>query len=91
MQKCKGVIYPRILEEVVNYAELQQVWDCSYVTAYRILHGLGATNHIRKKQLADYLGVPVDELWVKNPNVDPQKATPSTDNSETISESDKGV
>lgn len=65
MQKSKCIIYPRIVEEVVDYAELQSVWNCGYLTCYRILSGQSAPNHIRKKALSDYLGIPVDELWVK--------------------------
>lgn len=70
MQKRSGVVYPRIAEEVVDYLELQDVWNCSYYTAYRVMHGHELPNHIRKKQLSDYLGIPVEELWVKNPNYD---------------------
>lgn len=84
MQKRKGFIYPRIAEEVVDYQELQDLWGCSYLTAYRIMYGHAHPNHKRKKALSDYLGIPIDELWVKNPNVDPQKPTPPTDNSEIV-------
>lgn len=84
MQKRSGIVYPRIAEEIVDYAELQEVWLCSYHTAYHIMHGHENPNHKRKKALSDYLGIPVDELWAKNPNVDPQKSTPSADNSEII-------
>jgi predicted DNA-binding transcriptional regulator AlpA len=84
MQNRKGIVYPRIAEEIVDYAELQEVLGVSYLTAYRIMHGHAFPNHKRKKTLSDYLGIPVDELWVKNPNVDPQKPTPSTNNSEII-------
>ena len=65
MQKRKGIVYPRIEEEIINYAELQEVWDCGYLKAYRILHGLTAPNHKIKEQLSEYLGIPIAELWVK--------------------------
>lgn len=68
MYKCKGIVYPRIAEEVVDYAELQRVWDCSYCTAYRIMYGYSYPNHIRKRALSEYLGIPIDELWAR---VDP--------------------
>lgn len=66
MQQRKGIIYPRIVEEVVDYQELQDLWNCSYVTCFRILRGLSAPNHKRKKALSEYLGIPIDELWVKS-------------------------
>lgn len=69
MQKRKGVIYPRILEEVVDYKELQTVWHCSYQKAYHILHGHHIPNHKQKEQLAEYLGIPAEELWVKSDSV----------------------
>lgn len=65
MVRSKGIVYPRIVEEVVDYHELMKVWNCSYITAHRVLHGIAAPNHIRKQQLSDYLGIPVDELWVR--------------------------
>lgn len=66
MQNRKGIIYPRIVEEVVDYQELQDLWNCSYVTCFRVLRGLSAPNHKRKKALSEYLGIPIDELWVKS-------------------------
>lgn len=89
MQKRRGFIYPRIAEEVVDYQELQDLWGCSYLTAYRILYGHAHPNHKRKKALSDYLGIPIDVLWAK---VEPRANEATTPkNSETISESDKGV
>lgn len=67
MHQGNKIIYPRIAEEVVNYQELQDVWNCSLCTAYRILHGKCYPNHKRKKQLSEYLGIPVDELWIISP------------------------
>ena len=91
MQKSKAIIYPRIIEEVVDYAELQRVWKCGYLTCYRILSGQAAPNHIRKKALADYLGVPVNELWVRkgdqNGNPTQEEASMTSEDSEIISES----
>lgn len=91
MIRNKGIIFPRIVEEVVDYPELQKVWNCSYITAHRILKGITAPNHIRKKALADYLGIPVDELWVRkgDQNGNPtQEETPMTsEDSEIITES----
>lgn len=91
MQNRKGIIYPRIVEEVVDYAELQEVWHCSYLTAYRIMHGQILPNHKRKDQLAEYLGIPTAELWVKSETVVVGKyrgvsVSPSEENSEIISE-----
>ena len=90
MQKRKGIVYPRIEEEIINYAELQEVWDCGYLKAYRILHGLTAPNHKIKEQLSEYLGIPVAELWVKADDAPEDKAVAQTDtpteNSEIISE-----
>lgn len=80
MQRRKGLIYPRIVEEIVDPAELQKVWNCGYLTVNRIMYGRKKPNHVQKEQLSEYLGIPVAELWVR---VDP-------DNSEIISESDKG-
>lgn len=65
MQRRKGLVYPRIVEEVVNPAELQKVWNCGYLTVNRIMHGRKAPNHQQKEQLAEYLGISVEELWVK--------------------------
>ena len=65
MKRFTGIIFPRIEAEVVDYAELQAVWGCGYQTAYRILHGKYPANHVRKEKLAEYLGIPVAELWVK--------------------------
>lgn len=67
MQNRKGIIYPRIAEEIVDYAELQEVLGISYLSAYRIMHGHAYPNHKRKEKLSEYLGIPVNELWVKNP------------------------
>lgn len=92
MQNRKGIVYPRIAEEVVDYDELLPLWECSYMTAYRILYGLQHPNHKRKKALSDYLGIPVEELFKKvDPNAAPEvKAVAQTDtpteNSEIISE-----
>lgn len=80
MQRRRGLIYPRIVEEIVDPAELQKVWNCGYLTVNRIMYGRKAPNHKQKEQLSEYLGIPVAELWVR---VNP-------DNSEIISESDKG-
>lgn len=68
MHRRKGIVYPRIVEEVVNVAELQRVWNCGYMTTNRIMHGFKAPNHRQKEQLSEYLGIPVAELWVR---VDP--------------------
>lgn len=65
MQRRKGLIYPRIVEEVVNIDELRKVWDCGYMTVNRIMHGHKAPNHQQKEQLSEYLGIPIDELFVK--------------------------
>lgn len=65
MKRVKGLIFPRIAEEIVDYDELASVWGCSNQTAYRIMHGICPANHIRKEKLANYLGIPVAELWVK--------------------------
>ena len=65
MKRCNGIVFPRIAEEVVDYAELEAVWGVGYPTAYRILHGKCPANHVRKEKLANYLGIPVAELWVK--------------------------
>lgn len=65
MQNRKGLVYPRIVEEVVDYLELQEVWNCSYLTCYRIMHGEVFPNHKRKQLLSDYLGIPVNELFVR--------------------------
>lgn len=70
MQSRKGIIYPRIAEEVVDYAELQSVWGCSYQTAYRIIHGFCPPNHRRKEKLSEYLGIPSNELWEKDTTVE---------------------
>jgi len=65
MQQRKGIIYPRIVEEVVDYQELIDLWGCSYNTCFRVLRGLSAPNHKRKKALSEYLGIPMDELWLR--------------------------
>ena len=52
MQNRKGIVYPRIAEEIVDYAELQEVLGVSYLTAYRIMHGHAFPNHKRKKTLS---------------------------------------
>lgn len=91
MQRRKGLIYPRIVEEIVDPAELQQVWNCGYLTVNRIMYGRKAPNHQQKKQLSEYLGIPVDELWITIPGfkgfgtestLDRESDTP--DNSEII-------
>lgn len=86
MQRRKGLIYPRIVDEIVDTAELQQVWNCGYLTVNRIMHGRKAPNHKQKEQLSEYLGIPVEELWVR---IDADKGadqsdTPLTENSEII-------
>lgn len=81
MRRCKGQVFPRIVEEVVDYPELMKVWSCGYMTANRIMHGKQLPNHRQKEQLSEYLGIPINELFVR---VDPK-------NSEIISESDNGV
>lgn len=89
MYNYKGIVYPRIAEEVVNYEELQRVWDCSYCTAYRIMYGYSYPNHIRKRALSEYLGIPVDVLFTK---VDPKANEATTPkNSGIISESSEEV
>lgn len=82
MQKRKGIIYPRIEEEIINYAELQEVWDCGYLKAYRILHGQTAPNHKLKAKLSEYLGIPVAELWVKADAASEDKVVEAADTSE---------
>ena len=82
MKRCKGIIFPRIAEEVVNYEELASVWGCSYQTAYRILHGICPANHIRKEKLANYLGIPVKELWVKADAASEDKVVETADTAE---------
>ena len=96
MKNCKGIVFPRIVEEIVDQQELLSVWNISYQQSYRIMHGFKAPNHQQKKQLSEYLGIPIDELFVRvDPDPIPKgyaytKAnTPK--NSEIISESDKGV
>ena len=81
MQKRKGYVYPRIAEEVVDTAELCKVWNCGYMTVNRIMYGRKLPNHIHKEQLSEYLGIPMNELF----------ARADTNNSEIISEFDKGV
>lgn len=79
MQNRKGLVYPRIVEEVVDVAELRKVWNCGYMTVHRIMYGESLPNHKRKEQLSEYLGIPVSELFVR---VDPQETKPtSEDNS----------
>lgn len=82
MQKRKGIIYPRIEEEIINYAELQEVWDCGYLKAYRILHGQTAPNHKLKAKLSEYLGIPVAELWVKADVASEEKVVETADTPE---------
>lgn len=65
MQRRKGLVFPRIVEEVVDIAELEKVWNCGYLTVNRIMHGRKPPNHQQKEQLSEYLGIPVEELWVK--------------------------
>ena len=66
MQRRKGLIFPRIVEEVVNIDELRKVWNCGYMTVNRIMHGHKAPNHQQKEQLSEYLGIPVEELFVRS-------------------------
>lgn len=82
MQNRKGIVYPRIAEEVVDYDELLEVWQCSYITAYRILYGQSYPNHKRKKALSDYLGIPVEELWVKADAASEDKVVETANTSE---------
>ena len=79
MQHRKGYIYPRIRDEVVDTAELCKVWNCGYMTVNRIMYGRKLPNHIQKEQLSEYLGIPINELWVTADNI----STPSV-NSEII-------
>lgn len=72
MQRRKGLIYPLIVDEITNYAELQEVWDCGYLTAYRIMYGIKPPTHRQKQQLADYLGYPIEVVFAK--------ADPESDN-----------
>ena len=89
MQRRRGLIYPRIVEEIVNPEELQKVWNCGYLTVNRIMYGRKAPNHQQKEQLSEYLGIPVNELWVRDDSVLKDKVavsnnTLSSDNSEII-------
>ena len=68
MQRRKGLIYPIIVDEITDYPELQEIWGCGYMTAYRIMYGHRRPTHRQKQKLADYLGIPIDELWAR---VDP--------------------
>lgn len=81
MQNRKGYVYPRIKEEVVDTAELCKVWQCGYGVVNRIVYGRQLPNHRQKEQLSEYLGISINELFVRA----------DTDNSEIISESDTGV
>ncbi len=81
MQNRKGYVYPRIKEEVVDTAELCKVWNCGYGVVNRIVYGRQLPNHRQKEQLSEYLGIPINELFVR---VD-------TKNSEIISEFDSGM
>ena len=81
MQNRKGYVYPRIKEEVVDTAELCKVWQCGYGVVNRIVYGRQLPNHRQKEKLSEYLGIPIEELFVRS----------DTNNSEIISESDNGV
>lgn len=65
MHRRKGYIYPRIVAEMVDTKELCKVWNCQYLTVNRILYGRKIPNHVQKKQLSDYLGIPVEELFFR--------------------------
>lgn len=88
MQSRKGIIYPRIVEEVIDYAELMSVWHCSYETAYRILHGFSSPNHRRKEQLSEYLGIPINELWEKDKSIEVRvyRGVPDEDTGASVGE-----
>ena len=65
MQRRKGYVYPRITEEVVDTAELCKVWNCGYGVVNRIVYGRQLPNHRQKEQLSEYLGIPINELFVR--------------------------
>lgn len=79
MQNRKGYIYPVVVEEITNFAELQEIWNCSYQTAYRVMYGIRLPTHRQKQQLSEYLGMPIEVIFAK--------AGAATENSEIISES----
>lgn len=101
MHRRKGYIYPRIVAEMVDTKELCKVWNCQYLTVNRIMYGRKIPNHVQKKQLSDYLGIPVEELFFRvDPDPIPKDyafidlshpATATAVNSEISSESEEEV
>ncbi|MBQ1571246.1 MAG: hypothetical protein IIZ78_08995 [Clostridiales bacterium] len=79
MQNRKGYIYPIIVDEITDFAELQEIWHCSYLTAYRVMYGHRPPTHRQKQLLSEYLGMPIEVIFAKT------GANP--ENSEIISES----
>jgi hypothetical protein len=65
MQRRKGIVYPVIVNELTDYAELQEVWDCDYQIAYHILHGHRPPTHRQKVMLSEYLGLPIEVIFAK--------------------------
>lgn len=65
MQNRKGYIYPVIVDEITNFSELQEIWNCSYQTAYRVMYGHRPPTHRQKHQLSEYLGMPIEVIFAK--------------------------
>lgn len=70
MERRKGLIYPVIVDEITNYAELQEIWGCGYLTAYRIMYGKKPPTHRQKVMLSEYLGLPIDMVFAKSKTED---------------------
>ena len=81
MQNRKGYIFPVIVDEITDFAELQEIWHCSYLTAYRVMYGHRPPTHRQKQQLSEYLGMPIEVIFAK--------AGAAPENSEIISELEK--
>lgn len=65
MERRKGLVYPVIVDEITNYAELQEVLGCGYQPAYRIMHGIQPPTHKQKLRMSEYLGMPVEVIFAK--------------------------